>query len=171
MSTESGEPQSLAALALVAPATAAAQQSGDFMATAGVGGTYYCIVTRCNTGMTVGAHVAYGLLQPVALEARAGRHLCFDCDRYFLVEGGAQLRLPRGRVQPFLAAGASLHSDPEFFGDAVGPYAGVGVWLHPTAGLALRAEVRGHQLNRGSRLGELSVAVGHRFGGGGRKGN
>jgi hypothetical protein len=159
---------SIAALALLAPATVAAQQSGDFTATASVGGTYYCIVSRCDTGVTMGAHVAYGLLQTVALEARGSRHLCFDCDRYFLVEGGAQLRLPGGRVQPFLAAGASLHSDPEFFGDATGPYAGVGVWLHPMAGLTLRAELRGHQLDRGSRLGELSVAAGHRFGGGER---
>jgi hypothetical protein len=159
---------SIAALALVAPATATAQQAGDFTATAGVGGTYYCIVSRCDEGMTLGAHAAYGLLHTVVLEARAGRHLCFDCDRYYLVEAGAQLRLPRGPVQPFLAAGASLHSDPEFFGDATGPYAGVGVWLHPMAGLTIRAELRGHQLDRGSRLGELSVAVGHRFGGGER---
>jgi hypothetical protein len=153
----------LPAVALAAPAPASAQAAGDFFAAAGAGGTYYCIVTRCNTGTTVGALVAYGPLPFVMLEAGAKRHFCFDCDSYVITEAGVQLRYPHATVQPFLAAGVSRHSDAEFMGTYTGPQAAAGVWVWPWTGWGMHAELRGTRVRAGNHLGELSLSLARRF--------
>jgi hypothetical protein len=153
----------LPALALTAPAPASAQANGDFVAAAGVGGTFYCIVTRCNTGTTVGALVAYGPLPFVMLEAGAKRHFCFDCDSYSITQAGVQLRYPHAIAQPFLAVGVARHSDADFMGSYTGPYAGVGVWVWPWSGWGAHAELRGTRVRAGDHLGELSLSLARRF--------
>jgi hypothetical protein len=151
-------------LAVAAPAPASAQDAGALVAAAGVGGTYYCIVTRCNSGTTVGALAAYGPLPFVMIEAGAKRHFCFDCVRYFIAEAGVQLRYPHVTVQPFLSAGASWNSDPEFMGEHTGPYAGAGVWIWPWADWGLHAEARGRRvMDTGSGIGEVALSVARRL--------
>jgi hypothetical protein len=154
-------------LLLAAPAVAGAQQGGGLTAAAGAGGTFYCVVTRCNTGLTAGGGLAWEVLPVLAFEAGARRQFCFDCDRYIIADGGAQLRLPGRVVQPFLAGGASFHSDPEFIGEnMIGPYAGAGLWVFPRGGWGARVELRGHRLDPGDHVGELSVAIARRAAGG-----
>jgi hypothetical protein len=150
--------------ALVRPTPASAQVAGDFVAAAGVGGTYYCIVSRCNSGTTVGVLGAFAPLPFVMLEAAAKRHFCFDCDRYYIAEAGVQLRYPHATIQPFLSAGASRNSDPEFMGEHTGPYAAAGVWIWPWAYWGLHAEVRGRRvMGAGNSMAEVALSVTRRL--------
>jgi hypothetical protein len=153
----------LPVLAVAAPAPASAQEAGDFVAAAGVGGTFYCIVTRCNTGATVGALVAYDVLPFVMLEAGAKRHFCFDCDSYVILDAGVQLRYPHATVQPFLGAGVSRHSDAEFMGTHTGPHAAAGVWVWARTDWGVQAELRGTRVRVGDYMGEISLSLARRF--------
>lgn len=150
------------ALACLAPA-AQAQQTRPLELGAGGGGTYYCIVSRCNTGTTLGATATLRLTPAIGLDATVRRHFCFDCDRYLLGEAGVLLRVPGRALSPFAAAGASLSSDPEFFGDELGVFAGVGAWLW-RGEWGGRIELRGRRVRRGDALGELSLSIARAFG-------
>lgn len=85
-----------------------------------------------------------------------------------MAEGSLQLRHPGRTVQPFVAVGVGLSSDPEFMGDRFGPHAAVGTWLWPCPRWGVQAEVRGRSLGSGHRMGEASVAVARRFASGSR---
>ena len=99
-------------LALAFPPVVGAQGLTDLVVGGGIGGTYYCIVTRCDTGATLVATVGYGPAPFLLTSVGVRRHDCFDCDRFVIAEGSVQLRRPGGTLQPFLAAGAGVSSDP-----------------------------------------------------------
>lgn len=159
----------LAGLALLAPPQARAQQADGAVVGGGGGVTYYCIVSRCNTGATLVGLVGYAP-RPFLVIAGTGRwHACFDCDRFVMVEASLQLRHPGRTVQPFLGVGAGLSSDPEFMGDRFGPHVALGAWLWPSPRWGLQAEVRGRSLGSGDRMGEASLAVARRLTSGSRE--
>lgn len=152
-----------AVLAASVPAALVAQQPGAAVIGLGAGGTYYCIVSRCDTGATLFGMAGYALTPALSVGATARWHGCPDCDRFLIGEAGAQLRYPGRVLQPFVALGAGLSSDPAFMGDQVGLHAAVGTWIWPTARWGLQLELRGRQVGRGDHMGELSLGIGRRL--------
>lgn len=151
------------AIAMLMPAAAEAQEPPELLVGAGVGGTYYCIVTRCNTGTIARASVGYSPIPSVMIEGGARWHHCFDCDRFVIGEGGVQVRYPASTVSPFLSAGGSLSSDPEFMGDEWGLYAAVGSWVWLSRSWGLQLELKGRQVGS-DHMGELSLLAARRVG-------
>ncbi len=154
----------LVAGALAGSARAHAQDRVRFVTGLTAGGTYYCIVTRCNTGQTVGALAEVQVAPALALELAARRHGCFDCDRFFIADAALVLRYPARIVQPFFAAGVARSSDPEFMGTQLGLMGAAGAWAWFQPAWGAKLELRGRQVGRGDGMGELSVALGYRFG-------
>lgn len=71
----------LAGLAMLAPPHARAQQADGAVVGGGGGGvTYYCIVSRCNTGATLLGVVGYAPRPFLAVMGTGRWHECFDCD-------------------------------------------------------------------------------------------
>jgi len=150
-------------VAVVWPVALEAQQRSDLVVAVGGGGTYYCIITRCGTGGTVVGLVGYGLAPSLMVVASGRWHDCFDCRRFLVAEGSLQLRHRGRRMQPFVAAGVGVSSDPDFMGDKVGLHAAVGTWLWLSPRWGLQAELRGRQVGRGDAMAELSLTVARRF--------
>lgn len=130
---------------------------------AGLGVSYYCIVSRCDTGTILNAAVAFDLGSVVSIEAGHRRHSCFDCHGFGITEGLLQLRYARTRLQPFVGAGVAHSVDREFMGSETGLMAAAGVWLWPRPDWGLRLELRGRQAGRGDSMGELTLSVARRF--------
>lgn len=146
---------------LLLPATAGAQTA---YAAAGAGGTYYCIVSRCDTGSTVGVAAGVQLTSVLGVEAGVRRHFCFDCDRFVLADASVVLQYPRTVVSPYIAAGVSLSSDPDFMGEEIGAAAAAGAWLWSGRRWGGRLELRGRRVPGSDGIAELSAAIAHRFG-------
>lgn len=150
----------LLALALP-PAPAGAQAA---YVAAGAGGTYYCIVSRCDTGSTMGVAAGVQLSPALGIEAGVRRHFCFDCDRFVIGDASLVLQYPRAVVSPYVAAGVSLSSDPEFMGDEIGAAAAAGAWLWSGRRWGGRLELRGRRVPGSDGVAELSASIAHRFG-------
>jgi hypothetical protein len=151
----------VAALALTRPASAAAQS--EFLVSAGGGGTYYCLIPRCNTGLMLSSGIAYAPLPMLSFGLEGRWHRCFDCKRFFLAEASVQLR-SRGRTfAPFVAGGGGLASDPDFIGERGSAHLAVGMWLRPGNDWALQLEVRGRRIEGGDGMGEASVSLARRI--------
>lgn len=154
----------LAGLALAcASSAAAAQSSKAIVVSAGAGGTFYCIITRCDSGTIFGVTAGYGLTPAVAVEAGVRRHSCFDCDRFVIADAALVLQLSARTVSPFAAIGVGWSSDPEFMGNEVGLLAAAGVAIWPSRTWGIRTELRGRTVGRGDGMGELSVSVSYRM--------
>lgn len=153
-----------ALLTVLAPSAALGQRPSSAVVGLSAGGTYYCIVSRCDTGTTLGLLAGYDVTRVLSVGATARWHACADCDRFLIGEGGVQLRYPGRVFAPFVAVGAGLSSDPEFMGDEFGLHAAVGTRFWATPGWGLQLELRGRQVGRGDHMGELSLGVTRRFG-------
>jgi hypothetical protein len=153
----------LLALATSGVLPAAGQDARGIVVGAGVGATYYCIVSRCDSGGTIGVMGAFDASRVLSVEAGVRRHYCFDCDRFMIAEADVLVQYPRQRVSPFLAAGLSYSSDAEFMGDHVGLLAAAGAWIRLRQRWGARLELRGRQVGRGDAMGELSLSMTHRF--------
>lgn len=152
-------------IAIAAPARA--QSPVRIVTGVSAGATYYCIVSRCGTGQTVGVVADAQPTPAIGLELAVRRHSCFDCDRFVIADAALVLRYPARTIQPFVAAGVSLSSDPGLMGTRAGMLgaAGAWAWLKPAWGAKL--ELRGRQVGRGDGMGELSLSLAHRFSAGG----
>jgi hypothetical protein len=145
-------------------ANASAQERAPIVVGAGVGGTYYCIVSRCDTGVTAGGIAGVDVHRHVHVEAGVRRHFCFDCDRYWMAEASALLTYPLRGAVPFVGAGYGVHSDPEFFETTRwAPHVAAGAWLDLTRDWGLQLALRGRQLATGDRLGEASLMATRRL--------
>jgi len=129
------------------------------------GATYYCIVSRCDTGSTVGVFADVEIAPILAFEIAGRRQFCFDCDRFIIGDAGLVLRYPARRIRPFISAGVSRTSDPEFMGTHTGLSGATGAWGWFNERWGTRIELRGRQVGRGDAIGELSLSLAHRFGG------
>lgn len=149
----------IALMAWAAPERAAAQGGTAVDVGVGVGGTYYCIMTRCNTGTLLSAGAALRVNRFVFVEAGARRHLCFDCDRFIVVDAMVAGQYPFGTWTPFAGAGWGVASDPEFMGREDGLHAAAGTWIRPGNGAwSIQLALRGRQVG-GDAMGELSAMV------------
>jgi hypothetical protein len=154
-----------AVVALIAPISEVRAQQG-VVAAVTAGGTYYCIVTRCNTGQALGLAAGAELTAGLSIEASARRHFCFDCDRFVIADAGASWTVPaRGRVRPFLSGGIGFTSDPEFFGHSWSPYLSVGAWYWPTEKWGGQLALRGRRVAGDLGLAEATVSLARRWGG------
>jgi len=150
-------------LSMFLPAAAVAQTASPLVLGAGVGGTFYGISTRTNTGTALVGLVGYDLGPNLMIEAGVRRHQCVDCDRFLIAEGGLHLKYPGRTFSPYVAGGYGVVSDPEFMGTEHGLHAAVGVWLWPERPWGLRTEVRGRQAGKGDGMGEASVLLTRRL--------
>jgi hypothetical protein len=150
-------------VAAAIPPAASGQDAAAFVVGGGVGGTYYCITTRCNQGTVLAGIAAIGVGRFVQLEAGVRRHFCFDCDRFMIGEGTVLVRLPDRTLSPFAGAGFGVSSDPEFMGSRWGVNAAAGTWIWPLPRWGLQLSIRGRSVGRGEAIGEAAVIVGHRF--------
>jgi hypothetical protein len=144
---------------LANPASVVAQESGELFVSGGIGGSYYCIVSRCDEGSVLRLGAGYSFNASVTIDAGVRLHDCFDCDQFLIYEGGAQLRYPSPRAQPFVAAGIHRSTDPDFMGSRTGAYLGVGVSFGPWRRFHLALEVRGRDFGSGDRMGEATLTV------------
>lgn len=142
---------------------AGAQNSKAIVGSAGAGATFYCIVTRCDSGSSVGVMAGFDATKPLAVEAGVRRHYCFDCNRFVIAEAALLLQYRRRLVSPFFAGGVSFVSDTDFMGDHVGLLAGAGAWVWLGDRWGMRIELRGRQVGRGDAMGELFLSLAHRF--------
>ena len=126
---------------------------------AGAGGTYYCIVSRCDTGASVGVSGDVRLSSFTALNAAIHRHFCSDCDRFTMAELALLVQPASRRLRPFAGAGVSFASDPEFMGSQVGPYAMAGVTAGISGRVGLRMQIDGRKVGRGDAMGGLGLIV------------
>jgi hypothetical protein len=149
----------LAALLALLPGAARAQSGAEVLGGFGLGGTYYCIVSRCDTGTTVTGAFGYAPRPAVLLEASGRWHACFDCGRFVIGEGSVQLRLPRGAVRPFVAAGGGMVSDPDLMGDRLSLLVAAGAHLRPESRWGVQLELRGRRVGRGDAMGVASVVL------------
>jgi hypothetical protein len=144
-------------------APSAAQSTRSMVIGAGAGGTFYCIVSRCDSGTIVAGMASLDITRLIAAELRVGRHYCFDCDRFVIAEPAVVLQYPRNALTPYVAGGISYSSDPGFMGNQTGLAGAAGAWIWPDRRWSLRFELRGRQVGRGDAMGELSLAVARRF--------
>jgi len=132
----------------------------------GVGGgvSLYCIVSRCGSGTVVHFAVQQEVLPSVELEAGVRRHLCFDCDQFWIADGGVRVRTSLGPAAPFGLVGFGVARDPRFMGTRPGPVVAVGASLLPPGrAWGAQLEVRGRRAGRGQHLLEGSVTLVRRF--------
>jgi len=151
-----------AVIVLATPSTARAQEDSGFQLGVGVGGTYYCILTRCNTGSTFIAHLGYDLPGPLGVEGTTRSHRCFDCDRFWIGEGSLRLHFPGLFLRPSLAAGVGFFSDQEFLEEReFGPHLALGFSLPSFAGVGVRLDIRGRQVGfgTGDYMGEAALLL------------
>jgi hypothetical protein len=150
---------------LAAPGLAPDAAAQDVAASVGIGagGTYYCIVSRCGTGRTLGFNASINATHMLAIEAAVRKHYCFDCGRFVIGESMLLLQYPKHTVQPFVGAGISFSSDPELMGDELGLAGAVGASAQPWQHWGVRLELRGRQVGKGDAMGELSVFVSRHF--------
>jgi len=144
------------------PLPVQAQENSRVTVGGGVGGTYYCIITRCNTGTTLTALVGYSVRGPLSLEGSVGSHHCFDCDSFRIGEGGIRLDLLQRFLRPSLALGVGVISDPEFLDERkAGPYLALGLTLPQRPHLGVRLDLRGREVGfgRGDYMGEVSLLL------------
>jgi hypothetical protein len=147
---------------LATPPSAHAQEDSGLQLGVGVGGTYYCILSRCDTGSTLTALLGYDLPGPFTIEGTVRRHRCFDCDRFWIGEGSLRFELPGIFLGPSLAAGVGVVSDPEFLQERkLGPHLALGLSLPSLAGLGVRLDIRGRQVGFGSGdyMGEAALLL------------
>jgi hypothetical protein len=151
----------LLAVASVAalPASAAGQAAPGVVVGAGVGGTYYCIVSRCNTGTLLQATAGVDVMEYVHVEAGVRRHSCFDCSEFTIVDGTVLLRRETGPLTPFVGAGYGRVADAEFMGTRWAFHGAAGTWYRPGRRWGVQVALRGRELGSGDRMGEASVGV------------
>ncbi len=153
---------SILAIAAVAPAHA--QSPVRIVAGVSGGATYYCLVTRCNSGQTIGVLAEVQPTRLIGFELGARRHFCFDCQRFLMGDAALVLRYPARALQPFVAAGLSRTSDPGALGTQAGVLGAAGAWAWLEPGWGAKLELRGRRFGPSDGLGELSLALAHRFG-------
>ena len=143
----------------------AAQTASDASATAAfttglsAGGTYYCIVSRCGTGATIGISAGFDLTRVFAVTASAGKHFCSDCDRFFLGDAALQARMPGRTLEPFVSGGLSLASDPGLMGREIGLFGAAGTAVRLSPDWGARVQVSGRSVGRGDAMGEISIGA------------
>jgi len=153
---------SLAFLCTV-PLEASAQRAQSLVVGVGGGGTIYNIATRLGGGSTLVAMAGYRPTSVLLVEGTVSRHLCSDCDRFLIAEGGLQVGYPAGRLNPFLSGGYGVSADPGFMGTETGFYLGFGTWVRPMASWGAKLEARGRQVGP-DLMGEATVLIARRFG-------
>jgi hypothetical protein len=157
-------PAALAALlGLLSPHAAPAQHDAPFVVGVGGGGTVYNIVTRLGSGSSVAAMAGYRISPALLVEGSVRRHMCFDCDRFVIAEGGLQLGYPGRRMGPFVSGGYGVSSDPEFMGTESGFYLGVGSWIWATPAWGVQLELRGRKVGASDAMGDATVILARRF--------
>jgi hypothetical protein len=148
------------------------QEKGDLVASLGAGGTLYAVDTRFDDGFIVRGSLGYVLAPAWMITAGVGRHSCFDCDRFWIIDGGVQWQRPGERFSPFVSLGGGRASDPGFMGTESGPHASVGsrFALDDTWGIQLELRVRtlGRAVGGPDGMGELTVGVTRTLGSGKR---
>jgi hypothetical protein len=154
----------LLALGIAGASSPAAAQERALHVGIGAGGTYYCIVSRCDTGIIIGPVGSFHFTPVIAVEAAVRRHFCTDCDRFTVAEAALLFLYPQRVVSPYVGGGVSLSSDPDFMGDEVGLLAAAGAWVWPGRRWGMRVDARGRQVGRGDAMGEVSLALVRRFG-------
>src|SRR5687767_839510 len=155
----------LVALATVcATSPASAQTAPALVVSGGAGATYYCIVSRCDSGTTVGLAAELGLTRALGVHASVRRHFCFDCDRFVIGDAALVLQYPARTVSPFAAVGVTFSSAPDFMGNQTGLLAAGGASIRLTRRWSIRPELRGRTIGSSDRLVELAVSVAHRSG-------
>jgi hypothetical protein len=153
----------LVVLVLFAAPSAAAAQHATPLVSAGMGGTFYCIVTRCNTGTTVFGSAGVDFASFLHVEATVRRHLCFDCDRFLVAEAGLHAQYAGPVFTPYAGGGFGTSSDPDFMGTVTGFHAEVGTWVWPWQNWGVRIELRAREVGSGNHMGELSASGARRF--------
>jgi hypothetical protein len=134
-------------------------QGSPWIVSTVAGGSYYCIVSRCNTGLLAGGALGLRVTPNATAELGARWHHCFDCDRFVTGEAGVRFHLPMTGFAPFLAGGGGVASDPEFFGTEWGPWAAAGSEIHLRDRWSLHVEARGRRIRRGSTMGEVTLGL------------
>lgn len=157
-----------ATIALLAPAVVDAQDPARLVAGAGVGGTYYCIITRCGTGTTLIGVAAFGPRPLLLVEASVRWHECFDCKQFVIAEATLKLRRQGRVLTPFVGAGAGVSSDPDFMGTKAGVHAAIGTWVWLAQRWGVQMEVRGRAFENWDGVAEASILLAHRVPGWGR---
>jgi hypothetical protein len=127
------------------------------------GGSFYCIVTRCNTGLLAGTTIGRQTTPNLSLELSARWHRCFDCHRFLIADAGLRLHRARHRIDPFVVLGGGVASDPEFFGTQFSPWIAAGTALHLQPRWSLQVEARGRRIRTGSSMGEFTAGLTHRL--------
>jgi len=152
----------LLAVGVVTPAPVYSQERPAFVLGGGIGATYYCIITRCNTGSTFIALAGYEFAGPYSIEGTARRLRCFDCNSFWMAEGSLRVESRTLRIRPSLAAGIGVASDPEFFQERkVGPHLSLGLSLHSLTGIGVRLDIRGREVGfgTGDYMGEAALLI------------
>jgi hypothetical protein len=153
----------LVVVTATSPDTLAAQTShtegSPWSISAVGGGSYYCIVSRCDTGLVAGGALGFRLTSNATAELGARWHHCFDCERFVIGEAGVRLHHGMARLSPFLALGGGVTADPDFFGVEWGPWAAAGSQIHLRQGWSLQLEARGRRIRKGSAMGELTLGL------------
>jgi hypothetical protein len=152
----------LLAIGGVTPSDVQGQDRPSIVIGGGVGATYYCIITRCNSGTTFAALVGYEFEGPFSVEGTARRLRCFDCNSFWMTEGSVRIESRAMRLRPSLTAGVGVISDSEFFGERkFGPHVGVGLSLPALAKLGVRLDVRGREVGfgTGDYMGEATILL------------
>lgn len=155
-----------AALLFAIPSAVRSQEPPSFVVGAGVGATYYCILSRCDTGTTLAGLLAYEFPGPLAVEGTIRLQRCFDCDAFRMAEGSLRLEFPDLFLIPTVLAGFGAFSDPEFLQETkVGPHLAIGLAIPPVIGMEMRLEARGRQIGfgTGDYMGEVSLLLLHRL--------
>jgi hypothetical protein len=146
-----------------AEAQSRGQARGDRVGSIAAGGTLYAADTRFDDGIIVRGSVGYALTPAWMLEAGVGRHACFDCDRFWILDAGVQWQRPGERFRPYVSIGGGRASDPGFVGVEWGPYASAGSRIALDGLWGVQAELRVRQLGLAVRgadgMGELTVGV------------
>lgn len=148
----------LTVLLALAPVGAQGQDPGDVVVGVASGLTFYCIVSRCDSGIIGGVNLGYNVSSALMVQAGGRWHDCFDCDRFLIADAGVQLRRAGERLSPFVSAGGGISSDLELMGSKWGAYAALGTWVGLRGEWNAQLELRGRQVG-GDSMGEFTVGV------------
>lgn len=139
--------------------SAAGESASPWRVGIGAGWSYYSLVSRSDEGTTLFALGSFTPSPHIRVEATVRRMGCFDCERFVMAEAGVHFRLPMGAWAPYLSGGGGVTSDPDFVGTRGHAFAGVGTaWEQEEGPWGVQFEVRGRQLDPGSRLVEVTLA-------------